>query len=194
MIPRPDRLLADVVGSAADLVQTAVGLVGRADTLLTRIDALVARAEAVLARAESAAAAAESAVERVGAVTAHAQEQVDLVRRVTGKADRVASAASGAVQRGTALVDQVEPIAAEALPVARRLVGSIDTDEVDAAVAVVDRLPTVLAGLDGDLLPVMRRLEQVGPDVHALLETVDDLRRLVEGLPGMGLLRRRDDD
>jgi hypothetical protein len=170
MIPRPDRLIADVVGGAAEHVQTAVGLVGRADALLTQ---------------------AEATLLRVDRVATAAEEQVELVRRVALAADRVAAAASGVVQRSGRLVGEVEPLAADALPVARRLVDSLAPAEVDAAVAIVDRLPTLIQGLDSDVLPVMRRLEQVGPDVHALLETVEDLRRMVEGLPGMGLVRRR---
>ena len=66
--------------------------------------------------------------------------------------------------------------------------------EVDAAIALVDRLPVVLEHLESDVLPVLKRLDHVGPDLHELLEVVEDLRRVITGLPGVGLLRRRSDD
>jgi len=52
----------------------------------------------------------------------------------------------------------------------------------------------VLDHLENDVLPVLRTLERVGPDVHELLEVADDLRRVITGLPGIGLLRRRGED
>ncbi len=52
-------------------------------------------------------------------------------------------------------------------------------------------MPVVLEHMDTDLLPVLRTLDRVGPDLHELLEVVEDLRRVVAGLPGVGLLRRR---
>jgi hypothetical protein len=52
-------------------------------------------------------------------------------------------------------------------------------------------MPVVLEHMDTDLLPVLRTLDRVGPDLHELLEVVEDLRRVVTGLPGVGLLRRR---
>ena len=66
--------------------------------------------------------------------------------------------------------------------------------EVDAAIALVDRLPMVLEHLESDVLPVLSKLDQVGPDLHELLEVVEDLRRVLTALPGVGLLRRRGDD
>ena len=43
------------------------------------------------------------------------------------------------------------------------------------------------------MLPVLSKLDRVGPDLHELLEVVEDLRRVMTGLPGIGLLRRRGD-
>ena len=61
-------------------------------------------------------------------------------------------------------------------------------------IALVDRLPTLLEHMENDVLPVLTRLDRVGPDLHELLAVVEDLRRVITGLPGVGLLRRRGDD
>jgi hypothetical protein len=50
----------------------------------------------------------------------------------------------------------------------------------------------VLRAVDEDLLPLARQLQGVGPELHALLELVEDLHAMVSRLPGMGLVRRRD--
>ncbi len=73
------------------------------------------------------------------------------------------------------------------------LADTLDPKEVDAAVLLIDRLPQLLSAVDEDLLPVVRQLRSVGPELHELLEIVADLHRLVSGLPGARLLRRGGD-
>ena len=45
---------------------------------------------------------------------------------------------------------------------------------------------------------MLQQLGHVGPDVHQILEVVEDLRAALDGVPGMGLLKRlgdrKDDD
>ena len=55
----------------------------------------------------------------------------------------------------------------------------------------MDRLPTLVTHLDEDVLPVLVTLGDVVPDVHALLDTVQDMRQVVKGFPGSRLFRRR---
>jgi hypothetical protein len=69
---------------------------------------------------------------------------------------------------------------------------TVEPHEVDAAVLLVDRLPELLQAVDQDLLPLARQLQGVGPELHALLELVEDLHSMVSKLPGMKLVRRRD--
>jgi hypothetical protein len=38
---------------------------------------------------------------------------------------------------------------------------------------------------------MLRQLDKVGPDVHQILEVVQDLREALTGLPGVGMLMRR---
>ena len=65
--------------------------------------------------------------------------------------------------------------------------------DVDSSPAdtLVDRLPTLVVHLDEDVLPVLATLGDVAPDVHALLDTVQDMRQVVKGFPGSRLFRRR---
>ena len=46
---------------------------------------------------------------------------------------------------------------------------------------------------DGDL-PSARALSQIHPDLHALLELLDQVHQVVTGLPGAGRARERGDD
>ena len=73
----------------------------------------------------------------------------------------------------------------------RRLAATLDPDEVEAMVTLIDRLPQLVAHLDEDILPVLESLGNVGPDVHDLVDTVQDLRQIVKGFPGSRLFRRR---
>ena len=59
------------------------------------------------------------------------------------------------------------------------------------AVLLIDRLPQLLAAVDDDVLPLVRQLQGVGPELHELLRLVEDLHRMVAGLPGVRMLRRR---
>jgi hypothetical protein len=40
-------------------------------------------------------------------------------------------------------------------------------------------------------MPILGTLDRVGPDINELLLVVKDLRKAVDGLPGMSMLRRR---
>ena len=64
---------------------------------------------------------------------------------------------------------------------------------MSAPLFLVDRLPPLLDSVDRDVLPLLGRLNEMAPDLHSLLEAVEDLRRTVAGLPGFGMLRRRGD-
>ena len=76
-------------------------------------------------------------------------------------------------------------------PSVRRLAASLEPHEVEAMVTLIDRLPQLITHLDEDILPVLESLGDVGTDVHALVDTVQDLRQVVKGFPGSRLFRRR---
>jgi carbon monoxide dehydrogenase subunit G len=45
--------------------------------------------------------------------------------------------------------------------------------------------------VDSDVTPLIRALSDAAPDVHNVLEILDDLHQLASGLPGAKLLRKR---
>lgn len=181
---------ADVLRTAATAragVTTALGLVPRADLAMSRVEMLLDRLEHVVSAAEQTTARSDDALTR----TATTLDTVEVTARDAGRA---VDGASGLVQRVDAMLGAWEQPLRRLAPVVRRVSESIDPREVEAAVSLIDRMPLVLDHLEHDVLPMMRQLDRVGPDLHEILEIVEDLRRVVTGLPGVGLLRRRGDD
>jgi hypothetical protein len=159
--------------AAAEAVETALGLVPRAVAAMDRVEALLTRIEQVTDRAE--------------AVVAHSE----LVSRDAG---RTVDGAQGVLDRTDASLSSWEPTLRKLQPAAKKFADALDPAEVTAAIGLVDRMPAVLDHLENDVLPVLRTLDRVGPDLHEVLEITEDLRRVITGLPGVGLLRRRGED
>jgi hypothetical protein len=196
LIPTP----AELLGAAAGVKQVVTGTVDQAVesasgalALVPAATALLARASALLDRADALADHAQLVISRIDEVVTASEATVERVDVVTGKADRSMAGATGLVERTDALLSSVEPVARQGIPIATKVVESISPREVDAVVTMIDTLPTVLGHLEDDVMPLLQQLDAVGPDVHAILETVQDLTERIEALPGMGLLRRRAD-
>jgi hypothetical protein len=155
----------------------------------------------VVDEVERTAARAAGTVEQAGLMAA----EVELVARqaatVVVEAERVTSGAAGTLA-GTAeltatagrLLAQYEPPLLALRPTVERLAAATDPDEVDAMVALVDRLPVLLDSMDRDVLPLLSQLNVMAPDLHALLEAVDDMRTTLAGIPGFGRLLRRGEE
>lgn len=169
----------DSVGGALALVPAAQALLAKVSLLVDRIDSVVDHAELVIGRIDETVASAGATVERVNLVAT--------------KADRTIAGATGLVDRADALLITVEPVARQAIPLATKLVESISPSEIDAAVSMLDKLPVLLGHVEDDVLPLLKQLDAVGPDVHAILETVQSLQSAIEAFPGMGLLKKRAD-
>ena len=185
-LPGPGAVLGGAV-AAADTLETALGLVPRAAAAMTRFESLLDRAE--------------KTADRVDQVVTRADEATERARAVLGTAELVTRDASRTVDGATGVLDRVdsslvawEPSLRRLAPSLERFAAALSPTEVTAAISLVDRLPLVLDHLENDVLPMLRTLERVGPDVHELLEVADDLRRVITGLPGIGLLRRRGED
>ena len=103
----------------------------------------------------------------------------------------VLAGATGLVDTTDHLLGRARPALEQLLPVLQRFADTFDEHEVEAAVLLLDRLPLLLETVDRDLLPLADALKTVGPELHSLLGLVQDLHDMVEGLPGMGLLRRK---
>lgn len=163
---------------------TVLELLPRAVTAMDRVELLLDRAEAVLARAEKAVATAEDTNTR-------AQQVVERADTVSRQASRAVDGVRGISDRADAALQAWEPTLRKLAPQAKRFAESLAHQEVTAAITLVDRLPTLLEHVEQDVLPVLQNLDRVGPDLHDVLEVVEDLRRIITGLPGIGLLRRR---
>lgn len=127
---------------------------------------------------------------RALALIPRAEELVDRIDAVISAIESTAGRAESAVGRAEGLLAAYEGPLRELAPTVRRLAETMDPAEVEAAVSLVDRLPRLLDAVDRDVLPMLAQLQAVGPDVHELLDIVDDVRRMVAGLPGVGMLRR----
>lgn len=200
--------LVDLPGALGDVLH----LIGRADALLTRADSLVTRAEDLLARGETAVTSVESMLadgeamlDRTAGVLADAENAVagttatvlaaqEISRGAASVVETAGSAADDAatlLARGEALVQPLEQVSVKALPAVTKVVDHLDPAEVDAMIGMMDRLPRLLGHLEDDILPLLGRLDQVGPDVHDILESVREMTVALAGLPGAGFFKRR---
>jgi len=131
-------------------------------------------------------------VTRALALIPRAEELIGRIDTVVSDVEGIAGRADSAVRRAEELLAAYEEPLRQLVPTVRRLAETVDPAEVEAAVSLVDRLPRLLDAVDRDVLPMLAQLQVVGPDVHELLDIVDDVRRMVAGLPGVGMLRRED--
>jgi hypothetical protein len=185
-LPGPTAVLGGAA-AAAEALETVLGLVPRAAEAMTRVEALLDRLDKVSDRVDQVVTRADEAAERAHAVLGTAE-------LVTRDASRTVDGATGVLDRVDASLVAWEPSLRKLAPSLERFAEALSPDEVTATITLVDRMPLVLDHLENDVLPMLRTLERVGPDVHELLEVADDLRRVITGLPGIGLLRRRGED
>lgn len=188
---------AAVIGGAAyaaETVETALSLVPRAAAAMERIEALLDRVEHVVDAAETVADRAEKAVDLAEGTNARAAALVERADLVTTKASRAVDEVTGVSSRADTVLGAWEPVLRTLSPAAKRFADGLSESEVAAAITLVDRLPVLLEHVENDVLPVLRNLDRVGPDLHEVLEVVEDLRRVVTGLPGIGFLRKRGEE
>ncbi len=185
-LPGPATVLGGAV-AAAETLETALGLVPRAAGALTRVESLLDRLDGVTDRVEA-------VVARAGEATERTHGMLDTAELVTRDASRAVDGAQGVLDRADVSLQAWEPALRRMAPSMDRFAEALHPDEVTAAIGLVDRMPQLLDHVESDVLPVLRNLDRVGPDLHEVLEIVEDLRRVVTGLPGIGLLRKRGDD
>lgn len=133
-------------------------------------------------------------VGRAGDLLTRAESLLDVADATLARADALLDASEATLARAAGAADtatEFSEVAATALPALRTVADSIEPDEALAVVRLVDRLPRLVAHLEDDVLPMLEQLDSVGPDVRAILESVQDLAHAASGLPGMGYLQRR---
>jgi ABC-type transporter Mla subunit MlaD len=180
---RLPALLTRPVGFVLDTTVALLALPGR-------VLGLVATAEQTLAAVNDARTRTEEHLERTG--------------QIIGQVDGVVQAASRAVAAAALTVEQVDHLTASAAPLLesyseplrrleptlRRMVDTTAPHEVDALVTLIDRLPRLAHAMDGDVIPLLGRIEQIGPDLNQLLDSVSDLNHMMNRMPKMFRRRR----
>jgi hypothetical protein len=141
-------------------------------------------AGALIERATGTAEAATVLVTDAAAITAGAAG-------ITNKASTVVEQAGAAAAEAAELLDGYAETLRKGAPLAARFVDELSPAEVTAAIRMVDQLPRLREHLINDVMPLLGKLDQVGPDLHKLLEVTEDLRLAIAGLPGLKMLRRR---
>jgi hypothetical protein len=183
-----------VAVDAEDTVHEARAIAATAGVAVEEVARIAAAAGRVVQGAAATSDAASAIVVQAGEITGAAEI-------VIGRADRITDAAEGAVAQveaataeATALLDGYAPTLRDAAPLAARFVRELSPEEVTAAIRMIDELPTLRDYLTGAVLPLLGKLDQVGPDLHKLLEVTEDLHLAITGLPGLKMLRRRGED
>ncbi|WP_067507284.1 hypothetical protein [Actinoplanes sp. TFC3] len=201
LIDRVER----VTGEAEQTISGANAIMRRVDELVSEAGEttraagqIVADAAAttraagqVVSDAASTTTAAGKIVTDAAATTAAAGEIVVSAGQTSDAAAQVVAEAKGLAATGKELLDGYAPTLSRAAPLIARFIDDLTPEEVTAAIRMVDQLPELRRHLTEDVMPLLGKLDQVGPDLHSLLEVTNDLHLAIVGMPGLKLLRRR---
>ena len=165
-----------------------------ADEVVRRTDAIVTRAEQAVDRVGRVVGEAEGSVTRVDAVAGRAEATVARSVRLVNDADRAITSTDGLVQRVLTLLDLTEPVLAKLQPSLERLAKTTHPEEVDALVELVDHLPVLADRMEGEVIPIVQSLQNVGPDIHDLLDLTRALNEMLGAVPGLGRVKKRIDE
>lgn len=182
-VPDPRSLLVRgqwLVDQAASLLPRAVSLLGDAEALVREAGALVQRIEATRV-------AADEVVERTDRVVTDANA---LIVRTAGTVGSV----EPTVERAQRLLDSFAPSLDRLQPILDRVLETTSPDEIEALVRLVDHLPMLVDRLETEILPILANMENVGADIHDLLDMATEVNLMLGKLPGMGKARQRIED
>jgi ABC-type transporter Mla subunit MlaD len=181
----------DLVPRVGALLGRVEGMVDRLSVVLTRVEEIVDRVDAEIEAVGRTRTRADEAIADVGETQRKADEAISGVGETQRKADDAIAGVERTAVRADGLLDHFEPALTALSPAVRRLAATLEPNEVEAMVTLIDRLPRMVAHLDEDILPILESLGDVGTDVHDLVDTVQDMRQVVKGFPGSRLFRRR---
>ncbi|MDQ1180786.1 hypothetical protein QE397_002241 [Rhodococcus sp. SORGH_AS 301] len=175
----PVPSLGNMLGLARGTVLWSLDTVAFVAQLPRRIDDLFVRVDEVIA-----------AIERI---TDQAQTVIGKVSATTEDAQGVIVGAESASSKALAMISELEPITARAIPLGRTFVDNFSEAEVEAAVKLVDQLPELVQRMEG-IMPILATLDTVSPEIHELLEVTKDVRKAVIGIPGFKFFRNRGEE
>jgi hypothetical protein len=193
--------VVETAAAVATIPVRLLSLVGQAELIATRITMIAENAEALVLRVAATAAEAEETIRETKVVVAAAALTADRAALVVAEAETVAAGAARVVGAAGAAAAEVDELLdgyagtlRKAAPMAARFVDELSPEEITAAIKMIDQLPRLREHLTHDVMPLLGKLDQVGPDLHKLLEVTEDLRLAIAGLPGLKMLRRRGED
>ena len=189
------RRVATAVGDAEDLVLRVDSTVDSADGLVVRVDSTVGAAEGVVLRADSTVGDAEQLVERVTPVLELVETTVAEVRPVLEELlleeGVLSDQAKLIATRVTELLVVADDVATKLMPVVGRVADTVDSDDFEAVLDVIDNLPAIIKAVETDVLPVVRSLDTVAPELSEILVVANNCLEALNGIPGFQRLRRR---
>lgn len=190
-----------LIGRGPALVETALTLVPRAAALLDAAEILLDRVDGLVDRMETTRLNADDEIAKIDATNTKADESIGRIDHTITQADALVIRGAGlvasiepTVDRGLRMFDAFAPIIERLQPIADRLSRTVDPDEVEAIVQLLDHLPELVERIETDVLPMMVTLRSVGPDVHDLLDITRELNAMLGKLPGMGRVKKRIDE
>ena len=183
-----------VLGWTDEAVQVVADLPARVAALLDEADRLVARVGDTLDRVDDVTGRVDAVVDRVERVTGNAEQVVERIIPITGAADAVLETVGATGAGAQALLEVFQPMTERGAPLLQHFIDEFSIEELHALIRLIDHVPQFTEHMETDIMPVLAKLDQVGPDVHELLDVLKDVRLAIEGLPGFSLFRRRGAD
>lgn len=180
--------------SADDVVRRTDAIVTRAEAAVVRVDAVVGDAARTVTRVDSVIGDAEQTVARTGTVVGDAEQMVARTGTVVGEAERAVGTTDSVIGRVQKLLDAMEPSLTTLQPTLERLADTTHPEEVDALIALVDNLPVLAERMQGEVIPIVKSLQNVGPDIHDLLDLTRALNEMLAAVPGLGRVKKRIDE
>lgn len=192
------RRIGTSVDDAEELVLRVDSTVDSADGLVLRIDSATGAAEALVTRVHSTVGDAEQIVERTAPLLEFVETTVAGVRPVLEELlleEGVrAEQAKYMAGRVTELLTVADEMATKLVPIVGRVADTVDSDDFEAVLDVIDNLPTIVNAVEKEVLPVIRSLDTVGPELSEILEVANNCLEALNGIPGFQRLRRRGGD
>jgi hypothetical protein len=185
------ELIASRLAVVADDVEAMVGRVGG---VIDEVEAIAGGAARVITEAESVAIGAGRVVGSAAAITDAATAVVTDAAATTGAASALVVRAATATGEAEEMLNGYSDTLRKGAPLAARFVNELSAEEISAAIKMVDTFPDLRRHLVEDVMPLLGKLDQVGPDLHKLLEVTEDLRLAIAGLPGLKMLKRRGEE
>lgn len=176
LLTRPVSTVVDATAALVSLPRRVVAMVIEAEQTLSAVNAATERTDAL--------------IDRINGITTKAEGAVRAAYETVGAAAAAIEQASNITATAAPLLASYSEPLRRLEPAVRRLAESTDTHEVDALVKLIDRLPRLVNAMDDDVMPLLDRLDQSGPDLNQLLDSVSDLNRMAGRIPKVFRRRR----